>query len=371
MRDFYFLFIRELNKRYFYLKKPDRIPYKYLILFFEELSMLLSSGVLISDSLECLALRFPHAKTQVIIRDIYKQVVDSKYSLSQAFSQYPKSFPASIIAVIEAGEQGGSSLLAQRFKDLSERISYEQSLRSQINRACAYPLLVVLLSLGLYGILLEVVFPRLADLLRSLGSDLPPLAKAIILFATISRRIWPFFLSLTILLPILIIFARKSSKFKKIIDKWFLRLPIIGEIYCFTKASLVCRVFKSLYICNQPTPYSLDLCIKLITNDALKSGLIRARFDITQNGSMLSTAFAKTGLFPPLACLAIEIGERTGKIAPALDRVSEYLAKQAKDRLEIAIAVINPILTLTVVAVAGIMLISFFQASYQIIYATK
>jgi type IV pilus assembly protein PilC len=348
-----------------------KIHPKFLTLFFEELSMLLSSGVLISDALLCLSLRFPDKNAKSIITTIYKEVYNSKCSISQAFSQHPKTFIPSIIAVIEAGEQGGSNLLAMRFKDLSERIEYEQLLNTQLKRAAAYPLFVLSLSLGLYGLLLEVVFPRLSDLLSSLGSDLPPMAKGVIFLASILKRLWPILIALVFTFPLALYFSRKYTLLKKIIDSYLLKIPILGDVYISTKAALVCRVFRSLYLCNQPTPQSIDLCIKLMTNESLKDGLIKARFEITNKGEMLSSALSKSGLFSPMACLALEVGERTGKIAPALEKVSDYLAKNAKDRLDVAIAVINPLLTLIVIGGAGIILISFFQATYQIIYATQ
>ncbi len=348
-----------------------RISPKYLLLLFEEISILLDSGILLSDALECLALRFPDPKTKSVIKTIYIQIIESKSNLSQAFALYPKIFSSSIIAVIEAGEQGGASLLAQRFKDLAERVSYEQELKTQITRAVAYPLLVLFLSACLYILLLEVVFPRLSELLLSLGSDLPPLAKGIIVVASILRQLWPVVIFLILALPISITIGRKKPYIRNHIDRLLIKTPVAGEIYCTIKAALVCRVFRSLYICNQPITTILDLCIKLIDNEYIKLKFSTAKHDIIQNGSTLSSAFASTGIFPPLACLALEIGEKSGKIAPTLERLSDYLAKKAKNKIDIAISIINPLFTLAVVGGAGIILISFFQATYQVIYATQ
>jgi type IV pilus assembly protein PilC len=365
------LLARKTNN-YFKIKDIDiGISPKYLILFFEELSVLLESGILLSDALECLSTRFPDKKTKLVISTIFTQIIESKSNLSQALALFPKIFSPSIIAVIEAGEQGGALLLAQRFRDLAERVNYEQSLKIQLSRAIAYPLLVLFLSLGLYILLLEVVFPRLSDLLLSLGSDLPPLAKAIIFIASIMRKLWPVIIIALLTIPVIISLGRKKQYFKNYIDYWLIKIPLIGEIYCTIKAALICRVFRSLYISNQPITLILDLCTKLVSNETIRLSLVRAKYEITQNGSTLSAAFAGTGIFPPLACLALEIGERSGKIAPTLERISDYLAKKSKDKIDVIISIINPVLTLIVVGGAGIILISFFQATYQIIYATQ
>jgi general secretion pathway protein F len=77
-----------------------------------------------------------------------------------------------------------------------------------------------------------------------------------------------------------------------------------------------------------------------------------------------------SGLFPPIACVLIDVGEESGKLAEALDRVAKHFAEEAKERIAALIAVINPVMTLLVVGGVGVIMLSFFQAVYQVVYAT-
>ena len=154
------------------------------------------------------------------------------------------------------------------------------------------------------------------------------------------------------------------------LDHWFLRLPIAGPIYRDATVALICKIYRSLHLANQPAPASIDLCSRLVGNRAFREGLAAARLRIIQDGVTLSAAFSRSGLFPPLACLAIEVGEQSGRMAPALERVSAYFSARARERLEAAIAILNPALTLAVVGGMGVILVSFFQAAYQVVYAT-
>jgi len=340
------------------------------VLFFQQMEMLLSSGVLIADALAHLAARFPDKEVRRVVGAMHAQVAQSRSSLSQAFAEFPRSFSPAVIAVIEAGEQSGSAQLAQRFAELAERTAYEEAHRRQIRRACAYPALMTLLATGLLGMLLEVVFPRLTDLLSSLGSQLPPFTRWVISIATHARKEWPFIATALIAVPILILAARRIPSAGRRLDRWFLRLPIAGPIYRDATVALICKVYRSLHLANQPAPASIDLCSRLVGNRAFREGLAEARRRITQDGVPLSAAFSHSGLFPPLACLAIEVGEQSGRVAPALDSVSAHYSARARDGLEAAIAVLSPALTLAVVGGTGAILISFFQAAYQIVYAT-
>ena len=352
------------------MRLSSRISPAHQVLFFEQMEMLLSSGVLIADALDSLKDRFPDPRTRRVLRDVHAQVIASRAGLSQALARFPRSFPPGIIAVIEAGEEGGSALLAKRFADLAERIAFESSHRQQVRRACAYPAFVVSLAAGLYALLLGVVFPRLADLLGSIGGELPPITRAVIAAAGLFRHWGPWAAGAAIGAGASIIALRRHPAAGLEVDRCFLRLPFVGTIYRDAAVALICKIYRSLYLANQPVTANLDLCIKLVGNRAFRHALRTARGRIVERGAMLSAALAESGLFPPLACLAIEVGEKSGQIAPALERVSVYFNQRARQRTEAAIAVLNPLLTLLVVGGAGAILLSFFQGAYQIVYAT-
>jgi len=341
------------------------------VLFFQQMEMLLSSGVLIADALAHLAARFPDRAVRRVVGAMQAEVAQSRRSLSQAFAGFPRSFSPAVIAVIEAGEQSGSAQLAQRFAELAERTAYEDAHRRQIRRACAYPALMSLLATGLLCMLLEVVFPRLTDLLSSLGGKLPPFTRAVISVATHVRRGWPAIAAALIGAPVLLAAVRRIPSASRRLDHWFLRLPIAGPIYRDATVALICKIYRSLHLANQPAPASIDLCSRLVGNRAFREGLAAARLRITRDGATLSAALSQSGLFPPLACLAIEVGEASGRIAPALERVSAYFSARARERLEAVIAFLNPALTLAIVGCTGAILVSFFQATYQIVYATR
>ncbi len=353
------------------MRPSPRISPANQVLFFEQMEMLLSSGVLIADALASLKDRFPDPRARRVLREVHAQVIASRAGLSQALARFPRSFPPGIIAMVEAGEEGGSALLAKRFADLAERTAFEASHRRQIRRACAYPAFVLSLAAGLYALLLGVVFPRLAELLGSIGGQLPPVTRAVIAAAALFRQWgWPL-AALTGIGALFIAVLRRHPVAGLKIDRAFLRLPVIGTIYQDSAVALICKIYRSLYIANQPVTVNLDLCMKLVGNRAFRHGLQTARRRIVEGGAMLSEALAESRLFPPLACLAIEVGERSGQIAPALQRVSLYFDRRARQRTETAIAVLNPLLTLFVVGGAGTILISFFQGAYQIVYATR
>jgi type II secretory pathway component PulF len=333
------------------------------------MEMLLSSGILIVDALERLKERYPDRRTRRVLGEMHAHVAQSRCSLSRALALFPRSFPPGIVAVIEAGEEGGTARLADRFADLAERTAYAQANRQQVRKACAYPVLVIAMAAGLYGLLLAVVFPRLAGLLASLGANLPPLTRGMIAISNATQRHWRLLLAAFAAGPLLLVASRRCPAAILPLDRLFLRLPLIGRIYQCLTVALICKIYRSLYHANKPAPEIIGLCAQLMGNACFGEGLRKARNQVETGRASLADALSQSGLFPPLACLAIDVGEQSGQLSQALDRVAAFYGEEAKTRMSFAIGVINPVLTFGAVGGVGLALLSFFQAMYQVVYA--
>jgi type IV pilus assembly protein PilC len=346
-----------------------RIAPRHQIQFFRQMEMLLSSGILIVEALARLRDRYPDRRTRRILAVVHEHVAASRASLSRALALFPRSFPPGIVTVIAAGEESGTAKLAERFADLAERIAYTQANRREVRNACAYPALVLLLAAGFYLLLLTVVFPRLAEVLGSLGTRLPPLTRGVIAASALARRDWPALAAALTLVPLMLASLRRWPAALRPVDRCFLRLPLVGAIYRDLTVALVCKVYRSLYQANKPAPEILGLCSQLTGNACFRDGLREAGAKLAAGRASLAEAFTQSGLFPPLACLAIDVGEQSGQLAQAMERVAAYYGEQARERIAAAIAVLNPALTLAVVGGVGVALLSFFQAVYQVVYA--
>ncbi len=342
---------------------------RHQVQFFRQMALLLSAGFLITEALARLRDRYPDAPSRRLLREVHARVSEARTSFSRALALFPRSFSPGTVAVIEAGEEAGAARLAERLADLADRIAYARANRRQVRQACAYPAFVLLMAGGLYVLLLGVVFPRLAALLATLGGRLPPLTQAVISVSAIVRSGWPFVAGGVAALAAAIAVLRRFPCTALALDRLLLRLPFAGPAYRDLTAALICKIYRQLYQANKPAPEIVDLCAHLTGNAAIRHGLREIRRAIMSGTATLAGAFSRSGLLPPLACLALEVGEQSGQLAPAMDRTAAYLDDLARERIRAAIAVINPALTLGIVGGVGLMIISFFQAVYQVVYA--
>ncbi|HZZ58230.1 MAG TPA: type II secretion system F family protein [Opitutaceae bacterium] len=351
--------------------KPQRvrIAAAHRALLFRQLRLLLGAGVLLADALRNLRDRFPHRPSRRLLALIHLEVAQSRRRFSDALAQFPRTFPATDVAMIAAGEGAGSAELADRLGDLADRIEYESVHRRQLRRACAYPIAVCLLAGGLLCFLIAVVMPRLEDLLRSLGGELPPLTRNVLRAGHAAQTALPATLAAFVAVALAFPLLRRWRPAADRADRLFLALPFFGSLYREFAVALFCKIYRSLYLSNQAAPAILEICMQLSDNGALRAGLRAARVDMLQRGSPLSAALERTALFPPLAILALEVGEESGQLADAMEQVSRHFHARASERLEFAIALINPVLTVLIVLGVGTLMLAFFQALYQVVYA--
>lgn len=337
---------------------------------FRQLAMLLSSGFLVPEALGRLKDSYPDSKAREILREIHLRVAGARTSFSRALAQFPRSFPPGVVAMVEAGEEAGAMRLAERLADLAERVAYAEAYRRQIRRACAYPAFALAMTAGLCVLMLGVVFPRLAAVLDSLGGSLPALTRAVIAVSGAVGRGWPYAVGAAAVASAAVAALRRFEAPALALDGLLLRLPLLGKICRDLTASLFCKVYRQLYQANKPAPDIVELCSQLTGNAAIRRRLAEARRKILSGSATVAEALSQSGLFPPLACLSLEIGEQSGQLAAAMDRTAAFLNESARERIAAAISVINPALTLGVVAGAGLVILSFFEAVYQVAYAT-
>ena len=114
------------------------------MVFFRQLSVILQTGVPLSQGLELLAenmtnKQFSFAVTQIAGR------LNAGQDLSNSFAAYPKVFKPIMVGLIKAGEFGG--ILDNVVDRIASLIEQQAKLKGQIIGAMIYPELCCLLQL--------------------------------------------------------------------------------------------------------------------------------------------------------------------------------------------------------------------------------
>lgn len=326
---------------------------------FEQLELQLSEGVLPEAAIAALKDEFPSPRIRTILREVHGELSSSRKSLHEAFAMFPRTFPHDVLTIIEAGQSAGSEKLAERFGDLRMRMQFNEDIKRTIVSAVAYPAFVGFLAMLLIVFLLGNVFPKMIDLLYSLGSTLPPITLVMISISKFFQEHFAILIGAIVAIPVSYFIARRIPKIAYQTDKWLLHFPLIGDIYKSLVTALIAKNYRSLYISGMPAPESFDLCARMVQNRAVQEYVRQVKREVIA-GKSIGAAFRRPGYFPTMACMTINTGEASGRIQVALDRVAQFYEKDAKRKIEVAVGVLKPAVILVAVAIVGAVLMSFF-----------
>jgi type IV pilus assembly protein PilC len=339
----------------------SQIKPQEIIMFSRQLALLLESGTDIVTSLDLLQDQIANQTLKRTIAHVASDI-RSGSSLSTAMSKHPRAFSQMYHRAIAAGEQGGN--LEVVLRQMADYIEKAVGTQKQIKGALTYPLIVVLVAIGVIAILVTFVFPTFASLYSELGAELP-LPTKILIGLTNWLNQYGLFLVIGILAAIGVAYAYIKTPGGKY--RWhnlLLNLPVVGRIVHLGELSRCCRSMSMLVKIGLPLPEVLTMTIHSSNNKIVVENLTEVQQALIR-GEGLSAPMAKRKLFLPMMTQMVKIGEESGNLDNTLATVAESFEIEAGDRTRSAVALIQPVMTIILGLVIGFIVLSMLGAMYS------
>jgi type IV pilus assembly protein PilC len=342
--------------RFSQIKPPE------IIMFSRQLALLLESGTDIVTSLDLLQDQIANQTLRKTIGEVASDIRGGS-SLSVALSKHPQAFSQMYYRAISAGEQGGN--LEVVLRQMADYIEKAVSTQKQIKSALMYPLIVVIVAIGVIAILVTFVFPTFASLYSELGAQLP-LPTRILIGITNWLNHYGLFLVIGILAAVGAAYAYiKTPAGKYRWDKLMLSFPVVGRIVHLGELSRCCRTMSMLVRIGLPLPEVLAMTIHSSNNKVVVENFTEVQQELIR-GEGLSQPMAKRKFFLPLMMQMVRVGEETGNLDNTLGTVAESFEVEGSDRTRTAVGLIQPVLTIIIGLVIGFIVLSMMGAMYSL-----
>jgi len=344
------------------LARFSQIKPTEIIMFSRQLALLLESGTDIVTSLDLLQEQIANQTLKKIIGQVASDIRGGS-SLSIALSKHPRAFSQMYHRAIAAGEQGGN--LEVVLRQMAEYIERQVATQKQIKSALTYPIIVILVAIGVVAILVTQVFPSFANLYAQVGIKLP-LPTVILIGITNWTNHYGLYLLLGLLIAVgaaYIYIRTPAGKYR--FDKMMLSLPVVGRIVHLGELSRSCRTMALLVRVGLALPEVLAMTIHSSTNTFVVENLTGVQQDLVR-GEGLSKPMAKREVFLPLMTQMVKIGEESGKLENTLLTVAEDFEVEADDKTKSAMALIQPAITVILGLVVGFVVLAMFSAMYSL-----
>jgi type IV pilus assembly protein PilC len=127
--------------------------------------------------------------------------------------------------------------------------------------------------------------------------------------------------------------------------------------------------FVTLIRAGLPILKALDLLAERLTDPKLSVHIRRVR-DEVRNGALLSDAFARQGVFPPIYSTSVLAGERSGSLAEVIERFIGYQKLSLSVRKKLLVSLLYPALLIVMVIGLIIFLITFVVPNFAELYSS-
>ncbi|HEY1615371.1 MAG TPA: type II secretion system F family protein [Rhizomicrobium sp.] len=339
------------------LKFGKRVSLRGLAMVTQELSTLLKAGLELDRALGVLvglsdigALRAPFESVRNRVRD--------GMSFAEALSADPV-FPKFYVSMVRAGEHGGS--LDTALQRLSDYLTRTMAIREQIASALVYPCLLLLTAGASIIIILVFVLPEFEPLFADAGKALPTSTRIVMGIGDVLRDYgWLFVILITLgVLGLRNALKKPANRLKW--DAFVLKWPVLGSLFQAIEVERLMRTFGTLLSNGVPLPTALNLSKDVLSNTVL-AGAIRDAAVSLREGERLAQRLARSKVFPAVTLDLIQIGEESGKLDEMLLRQADLDETRIKHKVDRALAMLVPVLTITLGAVVAGLIASMLVA---------
>lgn len=333
-----------------------RIPADEFLAFNQEIAALLKAGLPLLQALDLMLERMEDPRLRTVLTEIRDRVRTGE-ELSEAFASFGELFPPLYPAILKAGERSGE--LEGVIRRFIRYLRLVISARKRVISALVYPAVLVGLSVGMLIILSIYVVPKFSQFYADLDAELPLVTQI-----TLGVSFWLRDHIIWLVLGLIGLFLggnawSQTESGKQTIDRWRLKLPLVGPIFHQFALSEFCRSLGTLLTGGIPLVAAFDVAVDAISNTYISSKVGPAS-DRVREGQAFYEALENTEVFPRIAIDMIKVGEATGSLDEMLGSISDYFDDRIETRVQRLLALVEPLLLVIMGTIVAMILISIY-----------
>jgi general secretion pathway protein F len=320
-----------------------------------QLATLTGSGVPLAEALSALIEQIDKKALQAVFRDLREKVTQGA-SLADALSLHSHYFSNLFINMVRAGEASGN--LDQILSRLADFLQQQHRLRSRVVAALTYPIIMIILGIGVTLFLMMYLVPKVSKILERRGNVLPLITEVVKGASYFTVHYWWAMLMVVIAVFMLykLIVATSRGKYRR--DSLLLSLPILGSFFGKQAISRFCMTMSILLRSGLPALQSL-MIVKQVVGNAVLAAAIQDVHDRVLEGADISTPLRqKKKIFPPLVGYMVSVGEKSGQLEDMLEKVAEAYDEELETEAQKLTSLIEPVIIIFLAGVVGVIVLS-------------
>lgn len=334
---------------------------KDLVIFTRQFATMIDSGLPLVQCLEIQSKQAPNMTFRKQLVSI-KESVESGTTFADALGKFPDTFDDLFRNMVAAGEVGG--ILDTILNRLAQYLEKADKLKRQIKGAMMYPLIVMIVSMGVVALLLLKVVPTFEEMFAEFGQALPAPTQFVI---DLSKWLQANFLYLIVGGVVGGFALRQFYRTKRgevIIDGLMLKLPVFGDLLIKTAVARFCRTLGTMIASGVPILEALDICGRTAGNKVIENAVNSVREAISE-GRTIAEPLSEAKVFPEMVCQMISVGEATGALDVMLGKVADFYEDEVDQAVENLTSMMEPIIIVFLGTIIGGLVIAMYMPIFS------
>jgi len=289
---------------------------------------------------------------------------ESGSSLADSMRKHPKAFDNLFVNMIAAGEAGG--ILDTILHRLSTYIEKNVKLKSQVKAAMIYPIAVLSVAAIVVAVILWKVIPTFSALFISLGATLPLPTRITVWLSNFLVDYIMYIVIGIIAASVAIKQYYATYKGRRVLDGLMLRAPVLGMLLRKIAVARFCRTLSTLTSSGVAIMEGLEITAKTAGNSIIEDAIMKVRKAV-EEGKTISEPLRDTGVFPPMVCQMMSVGEGTGALDTMLSKIADFYEAEVDMAVAGMMKLLEPIIITILGVVIGFIVVAMYMPMFSLI----
>jgi len=353
--------VKSINKQIIDLK--GGVSNDEIVTFIRLSSDLLKQKLTFDEILNLLYEDTANKRMKDVIKTIQKDLKDGKDGM-EVYGKHTDVFGRFATYMLSVASTSGN--MAAVFESTAKFMERDAAFKKNLRRALLMPAVSFVAIVGVLLFYVGYIFPVTAELFLKLGVALPPMTQATLDWAYFLQDYWVIITLLHVIPIVLLIVAIKTTKGKLIIDRYIIKIPIMGDILHKTSIEIFARVFYTLYSGSGQNVEVIKVAAEACRNTYMEKQIKDiAIAGMLKTGMGLMEGFEACGVFTRTALSRFRLGAESGALRDNALMLAEYYEVQTTYKMETAINMIS--LSISIFVMIVIVFITVVSAETAVI----
>ena len=327
-----------------------------------QMAALLQAGIPLAEALRMIIEQAPDKRIEGTFREIREKVTQG-LPLGDAVLQHPAYFTDLYSNMVKAGESAGS--LYKVLIRLASFLQAQTRLKNKVGAALIYPAVLSLVGLIVVAILMTFVVPRVTQLIKGRGQELPLPTFLLIKVSDFLVDYWLLVLVGMLLLVIAFQLFVHSERGGLSWDRFKLRLPVFGDLMRKQSVARFSITLATLLRSGVPALQAIQVTRNVLDNRVLQNALQEVH-DRVVEGTDIATPMKMSGAFPPTVSYMVGVGEQAGNLEEMLERIATTYDEEVDLATQKLMSVVEPIIIVFLAVIVACIVIAIVMPLLQL-----